>query len=146
MTVELKVKNIDAVVWSLTQQESLIEKSLAYAIGQAGLATEREVKLVVVSGGGRHKRGTKTPATPGGPPASITGNLQRSVKTEIMRGFGGYTAEVFPTAVYSRAVDMGSDRWTSGVKYPYMQQAYDSMKPRLQDIFSKAFARKWNRG
>jgi hypothetical protein len=146
MTVELKVKNIDAVVWSLTRQESLIEQSVAYALGQAGLATEREVKLVVVSGGPRHKRGTKTGATPGGPPASITGNLQRSVKTEVKKGFDGYTAEVFPSAVYARAVDMGSPRWTSGVKYPYMEKAYDQIKPRLQDIFTKAFVRKWNRG
>lgn len=118
------------------------EQAGFFALGQVALAVEREAKLNAVQGG-THARGQKTGATPGRGPARVTGALQRSIHTEVRKGFGTYEAEVFPTMIYSRAVELGAPSWPSGVNYPYMIPAGQSVKLRANDIFARAFARKW---
>lgn len=113
-----------------------------YALSQVAFAAERQAKLNAVQGGW-HERGTQTPATPGRGPARITGELQRSIHTEMRKGFGTYEASVFPTMVYSRAVELGSPSWSSGVKYPYLIPAGREIEKRANDIFTQAMARKW---
>ena len=137
---EVKVSTA-ATIRALTTGTEKWEKAAVYALGQVALAVERQAKLNAVEGG-THKRGTKTPATPGSGPARITGALQRSIHTEIRKGFGTYEASVGPTMIYSRAVELGSPRWPSGVKYPYMIPAGEKVRPRVDDIFLKAFIRR----
>lgn len=57
-----------------------------------------------------------------------TGNLLTSIHMSTRRqGFGTYTAEVGAGAIYARALEVGNPRWTSGVKYPYMQPALNEL-------------------
>jgi hypothetical protein len=132
-----------ATIRALSLDIGKAEAAGFYALGQVALAVERQAKLNAVEGGS-HKRGTKTPATPGSGPARITGALQRSIHTEVRKGFGTYEATVGPSMVYSRAVELGSPRWSSGVKYPYLIPAGVKIKERANDIFTQAMARKWH--
>ena len=138
--VSVKV-DFQATIRALTIEASKIEKAGFYSLGQVALAVEREAKLNAVEGG-THKRGTLTPAQPGGGPARITGALQRSIHTEVRQGFGSYEATVGPSMVYARQVELGGGRWKSGVKYPYMIPAGQKVKERANEIFTQAMARK----
>ena len=65
----------------------------------------------------------------GTPPNYATGNLNRNILAGLPRqvGFGSYVAVVSSNAEYARALEEGSSRWTSGVKYPYMYPARDEI-------------------
>ena len=65
----------------------------------------------------------------GTPPNYATGNLNRNILAGLPRqvGFGSYVAVVSSNAEYARALEEGSSRWTSGVKYPYMYPARDEL-------------------
>jgi hypothetical protein len=58
----------------------------------------------------KHARGTKTPATPGGPPAQVTGYLAGSVKASAVRKTNKAVSKgkVGPTMKYARPLDRGS--------------------------------------
>ena len=92
-----------------------------------------------------HERGTPTPSAPGDPPSLITGNLRRSITVNgpnatQVGGFPGWRAEIGPTAVYGRVQELGG--WAGHANLPprpYMQPAYDDVKPQLQGIFTKAW-------
>jgi hypothetical protein len=60
-------------------------------------------------------------------PNYATGNLFRNIKANPVRrvGFESYTASATSGAEYARAVEEGSSRWLSGVKFPYMIPARD---------------------
>jgi len=60
-------------------------------------------------------------------PNYATGNLFRNIiANPVSRtGFGSYTASVVSGAEYARAVEEGSPRWASGVRFPYMIPARD---------------------
>lgn len=62
-------------------------------------------------------------------PNYATGNLFRNIKAEPVRrqGFQSYVASVGSYIEYARAVEEGSSRWLSGVKFPYMIPARDYM-------------------
>ena len=65
----------------------------------------------------------------GTPPNYATGNLNRNILANPPRrvGFATYVASVSSNAEYARAVELGSSRWLSGVKYPYMYPARDEI-------------------
>lgn len=65
----------------------------------------------------------------GTPPNYATGNLNRNILAGLPRqvGFGSYAAVVSSNAEYARVLEEGSSRWTSGVKYPYMNPARDEV-------------------
>jgi hypothetical protein len=122
------------------------EKEATGALGFVALALEREVKENWVAAGGSHKRGTPTPATPGGPPAAITGNLGRSIAaTPAVKGFSGYVATVGAGMVYARALELGHPNWASGVRYPYMEPAMKAFSPSAEGIFLQEFKTRWGR-
>jgi hypothetical protein len=52
-----------------------------------------------------------------------TGALINSMSSSTHKGFGSYVAEVSVGMSYARALEFGSSRWASGVKYPYMEPA-----------------------
>ena len=73
-------------------------------------------------------------------PNYATGNLFRNIKANPVTrsGFQSYVASVESTAEYARAVEEGSSRWLSGVKYPYMMPARDYL---VQSGRASAFIR-----
>jgi len=82
---------------------------------------------------GRRPKGQK--ATSGEPPMNRTGNLRRSITgKKAQEGFARYSAEVGPTMIYSRAVELGgAPTWHDGQHFPYM-------KPALQKFQREAMA------
>lgn len=81
-------------------------------------------------------------ATPNEPPKSRTGNLRRSITGEKSKeGFGTYVAIVGPTMKYARHVELGGPKWKPGVKFPYMQPAWNKFQPIGQAIIKKHFSK-----
>lgn len=71
-----------------------------------------------------------------------TGNLLTSMTYSSSRqGFLSYTAEIGAGAVYARALEYGNPRWSSGVKYPYMEPAINSLvsSGQLSQILAYSF-------
>lgn len=100
----LDVKNVNALA------------AIEFATTQVGFEAVAVMKNQIQ---GAHKRGTPTPSKPNTPPTNVTGNLRRSISSNVKRGFGlSYTATVGPTMIYSRALEMGMGK--SGVKYPFV--------------------------
>ena len=79
----------------------------------------------------------------GTPPNYATGNLNRNIlaNAPIREGFGTYVASVSSNAEYARVLEEGSSRWTSGVKYPYMEPAVKSLvsSGQLSQILAYSF-------
>lgn len=105
---------------SLTALGARVEAAAPAGAELMGLALEASIKGQIRGG---HPKGTKTGATPGGPPQNVTGTLRRSVITGHPHwlGVGRAAAEVGPTTKYARAVELGHPRWKNGVRYPYVE-------------------------
>lgn len=134
------VKNLNEVLRGLNIQEDRIESAAAYAIAQVGFAIERETKITL-NNNPHSKRGRSWSPSghiggPGTPPNRRTGNLMSSVKTELHYGFGSYVAEVFPTMVYARRLEVG-------LNYPYLRPSVDRIRPKADQIFRTNFLKKW---
>jgi hypothetical protein len=120
-----------------------LEEAVEYAIAQTGFAIEAQAKRNFQ---GSHSRKGKSwvpgKHIPGSPdyPNVRTGSLRRSIRTTVRKGLGTYTADVGPTMVYSRAVELGNGRGGRG--YPYIEPAYREMKPRVNEIFRRALVRR----
>jgi hypothetical protein len=135
------IKNLAEVLAGLDLTEKKVNDAARFAIGMAAAEVERQAKKNANTG--THRRGT--PRIPGtGPgPNVMTGNLRRSIYSQTKIGFGSvYVAEVGASMVYARAVEMGLPTWKSGVKYPYMVPAVESLKQsgQLNRTFTGAFA------
>jgi hypothetical protein len=135
------VRNLADVLKSIEGLEDKIEKAAQMGVAMAGLAIERDAKINA-NNGVRVREGNKIiPPKHIGPSGSgpnvITGTLKRSITTRVRVGFGTYIADVGPTVVYARAVELGSPIWKSGVKYPYLTPAADKLiqNGTLQKIF-----------
>lgn len=136
---QMTPKNMNEVIKSITSAVTKMDQAALYAVGQVGLSLERRVKqnLNKVS----HKRGVgHIMKGDGGFPNRVTGNLSRSVYTELRHETGSYIASVFPTMVYSRALEFGNPRWKSGVQYPYLKPSFDQERPGMTALFTKKFA------
>jgi hypothetical protein len=77
------------------------------------------------------------------PPMNRTGNLRRSITGQkYQSGFATYDAIVGPTIVYGRKVELGGANWKSGVRFPYMEPAYNVYRTTVhQQIIYKYFRR-----
>jgi hypothetical protein len=117
-----------------------IEQAAVYALGQVGLSLERRVKQNLFKAThGRNER--RSVSGDGGFPERVTGNLGRSVFTELRNETGSYVASVFPTMVYARALELGNPkRWKSGVRYPYLKPSFDQERPQMNALFVRKFA------
>jgi hypothetical protein len=59
------------------------------------------------------------------PPMNRTGTLRRSIRGEKFRvGFASYVGLVGPTVIYGRRVELGGGNWAAGVRFPYMEPAF----------------------
>jgi hypothetical protein len=135
------IKNLPQVLAGLSRFEQNMENAGQLALTQAALAVERQAKLNANTG--THARGAgHTPGTGPGP-NKVTGTLQRSISTEVRYGFGSYIATVGPSVEYARAVELGSPRWKSGVRYPFLSTAVGYMvsSGTLNRVFTLNFLR-----
>lgn len=136
----MEIKNLAEVLAGLDMTEKKINDAARYAIGMAAALVEREAKKNANTG--THPRGQgHIPGTGPGPNVQ-TGNLRRSIYSQTKVGFAGsYIAEVGASMVYARAVEMGHPKWKSGVKYPYLVPAAESLKKSgsLNRTFTGAF-------
>lgn len=82
-------------------------------------------------------------ATPGAPPMNRTGDLRRSITGEKFNiGFANYAAVVGPTIEYGRRVELGGGNWPAGLKFPYMEPAYQQFRTTVvPQITAKYFRR-----
>ena len=136
---------------------------------QAGLTVERQAKINASNGtrhrvkssgrrrgeGGRFMAATYRIDPPrhidGGSPNGpnvITGNLRRSIRTEVRYGFGKYIAQVGAYMEYARAVEFGLPRWKRGAGYPYLTPAVEQMRQTgaIDRVFTSALTRAIVRG
>jgi hypothetical protein len=135
----ISVVNIREVIAGLKTYEEKVEKAAEFAITRAALAIERQAKLNANTG--VHARGEGHIKGTGPGPNVVTGTLRRSITTEVRYGFGTYIATVGPTVEYARAVELGSSRWKSGVRYPYLYPAVGYLvgNGTLNRVFTNAF-------
>lgn len=139
--IKLTIKNASALVAAIKERGDLVESAAVYGLSQVAFSVEAEAKK---NFGPPHARGLGHQAWAGQGPNVVTGALRRSIRTELKarQGFGSYEAKVFPTMVYSRAVELGNPAWKSGVKYPYLSPAAATVRRRANKIFTDAVARK----
>lgn len=92
---------------------------------------------------GRRPKGQKAWTGSPTPPMNRTGDLRRSIRGEPSRqGFATYSAIVGPTIAYGRRVELGGGNWPSGVRFPYMEPAYEKFRVSiLPQIQTKYFRR-----
>jgi hypothetical protein len=133
------IKNLQDVINAVDKNVDNIEKAAQYGLGMAALAVERQAKINANTG--VHKRGQGHIPGTGPGPNVVTGTLRRSITTEIRYGFGNYVATVGPTVEYARAVELGSSRWKSGVRYPFLVPAVGYLvgSGKLNSIFTSNF-------
>jgi Bacteriophage HK97-gp10, putative tail-component len=135
----ISVVNIREVIAGLKTYEEKVEKAAEFGLTRAALAIERQAKLNANTG--VHPRGEGHIKGTGPGPNVVTGTLRRSITTEVRYGFGSYVATVGPTVEYARAVELGSSRWKSGVRYPYLYPAVGFLvnSGQLNRIFTSSF-------
>ena len=137
----MEIKNLAEVLAGLDLTEKKVNDAARYAIGMAAADVERQAKKNANTGS--HPRGQGHIPGTGPGPNVMTGNLRRSIYSQTKIGFAGsYVAEVGASMVYARAVEMGLPEWKSGVKYPYLVPAVESLKQsgKLNRTFTGAFA------
>lgn len=92
-----------------------------------------------------HSKRTKTPSAPGEPPATISGNLRRSVAVQgpTRVGWGVYESKVGPTAVYGRIQELGGRTGRNYATYlpprPYVHPALEESKPAMEALYREAW-------
>jgi hypothetical protein len=137
----MEIKNLAEVLAGLDLTEKKVNDAARFAIGMAAAEVERQAKKNANTG--THPRGQGHIPGTGPGPNVMTGNLRRSIYSQTKIGFAGnYVAEVGASMVYARAVEMGLPEWKSGVKYPYLVPAVESLKQsgKLNRTFTGAFA------
>lgn len=153
--ITVTTKNVSAVLSALTASQDSLSQAVGFAVAQVGFAFEAQAKRNFSGARTRSNTGGRWPTitppyhrdNPGNFPNVITGNLRRSIQTQVT-GFGGaYTAKVFPTMVYARAVELGGKNWQGqpwrNGGYPYMRPAYETVRPKVNEIFLTALAKRW---
>ena len=107
----------------------------------------------------------------GSAPNTVSGNLQRSIKSwpPVSMGPAHYSVQVNPTAIYSRVIELGAHisakhaeflSWvgrradgTWGLiqkrsvtigPHPYLRPAVESMPPKMEQIFGDAWGDAWS--
>lgn len=129
------------------------EKTASIDVSARAARDEMMVALIQLSKEQIARRRTKgangkwTPEpVPGESAWSRSGDLRRSitgVRTNV--GFAHYEAVVGPTMVYARKVELGGPNWKPGVRYPYMEPAYETFRavivPQVQTKFFRRVGR-----
>lgn len=113
-----------------------IGAATAEGVQAGGLIIEASMKKQIKGG---HPKGTKTGATPGGPPQNITGNLRRTVSTGPVQGAGlRYSVDIGPSASYAGFVNDGTSRMPA---YPFVKPGADQAEPAAHAAIVAAWVR-----
>lgn len=121
---------------------------------QLALAVERQAKINASVGA--HKRGTKTPASPGTGPAVISGTLRRSLThSPVVFTGGGWETKVgtavgftppygrTPSNKYGFYLETGLK---NGSVYPFLKPAYDfGVRVVAPQLYQAVFRPGWPR-
>jgi len=146
VAVTPRISTSGAAEWraALRHKGTQVHKATRVATRQSKTLLERQIKQTLRRRS--HKRGTPTPAPPGEPPAKISGHLARSVKgrgPQLVRR-GVWSAEVGPTAVYSRIQELGG---TTGRHHrthlparPYVKPTVHAEFRHIREIYRRAWA------
>jgi len=90
---------------------------------------------------GKHKKGTPTPATPGGPPGRITGGLSKGVAktkaTKVRDGVYKARVTIGRAAFYGRILDKDGTR--NGKRYPFFTAGVKRAMPRVRELHSQIY-------
>ena len=122
---------------ALKSIEANVDKASLAALTEIAALGERTAKGNFE---GQHKKGQ--PHVGGPKPNVVTGNLRRSIqKSSVIRqGPGWYEQNLFPTAIYSRAVELGNPRVNSRA-YPYFGPAMRTLRLSAQEILTKHWSK-----
>lgn len=141
MADAFSILNEAQVLAALKKRTDQIEKAASVALMAVAFEVERQAKINALTG--QHARGEGHIAGTGPGPNRVTGALIRSITTERKQGFDGmYSASIYPTMVYSRAVELGDERWKSGVRYPYLEPAAATVRKKARTIFTETLKRR----
>lgn len=153
MAYSMQVNTSDTIA-GLNAMEEKINNAMFVAILRSGLAIERKAIMNFQGTRSYQKRVSKKTGRPwlkitpprhvGGPgPNTVTGELKRSIKTNVRHGFGTYVAEVGAFAVYARAVEQGLPQ-NPNVKYPYLTPAILTLVQNgtIERVFTTAIKEK----
>jgi hypothetical protein len=138
--MSIEFTNLSQFLAAFGKTQVEMNNAARFAIGMAAAEVERQAKKNANTG--THKRGQGHIPGTGPGPNVVTGNLRRSIYSQTKIGFGSsYVAEVGASMVYARAVELGLPEWKSGVKYPYLAPAAESLKQsgKLNRTFTGAF-------
>jgi hypothetical protein len=136
----VRITNLDQVLQGINVTQQKLDNAAFQAVYQCALKIEDQAKLNANTG--NHPKGTPRVSGTGPGPNVISGNLNsKIVGQRPIKGFKGYSATVDSSAEYARAVELGSPKWKSGVKYPYMEPAAQALinNGTLNRIFTGAF-------
>lgn len=150
---ELNPETIALVMAKIVAESAVRAKA---ALTVVALAVERQAK--VNASNGEHKRGTRTPASPGNGPARISGTLVRSITHsevtatamgwEMKVGLAGglypnYGRRRTPSSRYGEYLEKGMLR--NGNAYPFLGPAVRfGSKVVAYVAFKAAFSAGWN--
>lgn len=134
---KIRVTNTSAVVNALANKAKKIDEAANAGVKAVAFAVQKQAKINAFTG--KHKPGERHIVGTGPGPNVATGMLRRSISVRTKKGFGNYVASVGPTVIYARAVELGHPRWKSGVKYPYLVPAANTVRKKAKRIFVSTF-------
>jgi hypothetical protein len=135
MTVSIST-NIPQVIAGMTAFNAKFDQAVLFGNRIVALKVERQA--VKNADTGHHPRGQGHIPGTGPGPNTVSTSLKQSIRAEDRSGFGNYEIIVGATVEYARAVELGSPKWKSGVKYPYMRPAAETIRPQAARTFVEA--------
>lgn len=138
---------------ALDRKQAAVERITWRATAQAAAFVERQQKKILRTY--THPEGTPTTSPPGHPPALVTGNLMRSVRTSGPhrgRRPKQVVARIGPTAKYSRIQELGGrihNAFGKGLTVelparPYVEPVVQRL--RTSGDIRRIYARHWRSG
>lgn len=120
--------------WVKTQSEAT-DNAVREAVAKSAALT---VKDAQANFEGSHKKGQ--PHVGGTKPNVVTGNLRRSIIMQpiVRTGLASYSTSVGPTAIYSRAVELGL-RQAPAIHYPFFQPGAQEAAKEFPSIMAESF-------
>lgn len=151
MAVELRPGVLGALMVRINAQS---EERAAIALGKVAGVIEARAKHNIGSSG-THRYGTKSPASPGGPPALISGTLRRSVTHSVpARTADGWECKVgtatglyppygsrrTPSSRYGFYLETGL---RNGTRFPWLLPAFRDQIGAVEGAFMAGFRGPW---
>ena len=150
---KIEVLGVQRLTDAMEKKILEIDRATRKIAGKAGAVVQAESRAVFrprPAGSGRKINGRKTyqtrgqspmgdPYAPTPPiPTQRSGILQKSIQYEVeRRGYATYAVRIGPTAKYGRAIELGSTRWRTGNKFPYMAPGYERSRRKIVEIYRR---------